>query len=164
MVSRQFMVDPAKKKKNINILLQVPNLCVPEAMKLAKFTKDDVADLGLRHFLQCALPGGTVNAMKAHVAQLLPLQPRRNQHPTLDDTIANVNAAIVNVEANIVYIECAAPVAINAVINVKRTLSARGVPPPVIPQPTRFISNVKCKQQNLLSTKIKRRKFSSNCH
>ena len=54
MASRRFTADPAKKKKYINILLQAPNLRVPEAMKLAKFTKNDVADLGLRRFLQRA--------------------------------------------------------------------------------------------------------------
>ncbi len=75
MVSRQFTVDPAKKKKFLNFILQMPKLCVPDAMKLAMFSDQDIADLGLRRFLQHALPGGTVKAMKAHLGAFLPPKP-----------------------------------------------------------------------------------------
>jgi hypothetical protein len=44
-------------------------------MRMAKFLDDDIADLSLRRFLQRALPGGTVNAMKAHLTGLLLPQP-----------------------------------------------------------------------------------------
>jgi hypothetical protein len=47
-------------------------------MKLAMFSDKDIANLGLRRFLQCALPGGTVQAMKAHLAGV-PLAPDRDQ-------------------------------------------------------------------------------------
>jgi hypothetical protein len=76
MASRQFTVDPAKKKKFLNFILQMPKLHVPDAMKLAMFSNEDIADLGLRRFLQRALPGGTVKAMKVHLgAFLLPDPP-----------------------------------------------------------------------------------------
>ncbi len=75
IASRRFTIDPAKKKKFLNFILQSPKLRVPDAMKLAMFSDEDIAELGLRRFLQRALPGGTVNAMKAHLAGLLPPQP-----------------------------------------------------------------------------------------
>jgi len=76
MASRRFTVDPAKKKKFLNFLLQSPKLRVPDAMKLANFSDEDIADLALRRFLQRALPGGTVKAMKAHLGDyLLPPKP-----------------------------------------------------------------------------------------
>ncbi len=97
MASRRFTVDPAKKKKFLNFILQLPKLRVPDAMKLAMFSDKDIADLGLRRFLQRALPGGTVNAMKAHLAGLLQPQPpppdcnNRHKKRLIDDvTILNV--------------------------------------------------------------------------
>ncbi len=81
MASRRFTVDPAKKKKFLNFILQMPKLRVPDAMKLVMFSDEDIADLGLRRFLQCALPGGTVKAMKAHLgAFLLPEPPPPSRH------------------------------------------------------------------------------------
>ncbi len=80
MVSRRFTVDPAKKKKFLNFILQMPKLCVPDAMKLAMFSNEDIADLGLRRFLQRALPGGTVKAMKAHLGAFLPPEPPPPSH------------------------------------------------------------------------------------
>jgi hypothetical protein len=83
MASRWFTVDPAKKKKFLNFILQMPKLRVLDAMKLAMFSDEDIADLGLRRFLQRALPGGTVKAMKAHLGAFLPPKPlppsRHNQ-------------------------------------------------------------------------------------
>jgi hypothetical protein len=52
MASRRFTVDPAKKKKFLNFILQMPKLHVPDAMKLAMFSNEDIADLRLRRFLQ----------------------------------------------------------------------------------------------------------------
>jgi hypothetical protein len=75
MASRWFTVDPAKKKKLLNFILQMLKLRVPDAMKLAMFSDEDIADLGLRRFLQHALPGGTVKAMKAHLGAFLPPEP-----------------------------------------------------------------------------------------
>jgi hypothetical protein len=77
MASRRFTVDPAKKKKFLDFILQMPKLRVPDATKLAMFSDKDVANLGLRRFLQRALPGGTVQAMKAHLG--VPPAPDRDQ-------------------------------------------------------------------------------------
>ena len=63
MASRQFTVNLAKKKKFLNFILQMPKLRVPDAMKLAMFSDEDIADLGLRRFLQRALPGGMVRCV-----------------------------------------------------------------------------------------------------
>ncbi len=49
MKSRRFMIDPAKLKKFVNVMLQVPKLRVPETMKLANFSDKDITDLSLRH-------------------------------------------------------------------------------------------------------------------
>ncbi len=57
MASRRFTVDQAKKKKFLNFILQMPKLRVPDAMTLAMFSDEDITDLGLRRFLQRALPG-----------------------------------------------------------------------------------------------------------
>jgi hypothetical protein len=75
MASRRFTVDPAKTKKFLNFIPQMPKLHVPDAMKLAMFSDEDIADLGLRRFLQRVLPGGTVKAMKAHLGAFLPPKP-----------------------------------------------------------------------------------------
>ena len=56
------------------------------AMKQAKFTKKDIDDLGMRRFLQCDLPGGSIKGLKAYIAGLLPPPPDRRQRkpPTMD--------------------------------------------------------------------------------
>jgi hypothetical protein len=56
MKSRRFTADRAKLKKFLNIMLQAPKLRVPDAMKLANFSDEDIADLSLRCFLQHSLP------------------------------------------------------------------------------------------------------------
>jgi hypothetical protein len=63
-----------RRRSFLNFILQMPKLRVPDAMKLAMFSDEDIADLGLRRFLQRALPGGTVKAMKAHLGAFLPPQ------------------------------------------------------------------------------------------
>ena len=80
MASRRSTVDPAKKKKFLDFILLKPKLRVPDAMKLAMFSDEDIADLGLRRFLQRALPGGTVQAMKAHLAGVPPAPDRDQRH------------------------------------------------------------------------------------
>jgi hypothetical protein len=79
MASRQFTVDSAKKKEFINIFLLVPESSVLNAMKQAKFTEEDIADLRMRRFLQRALPGGSIKGLKAYIAGLLPPPPDRRQ-------------------------------------------------------------------------------------
>jgi hypothetical protein len=75
MASRQFTVDLAKKKEFINIFLLMPESSVLNAMRQAKFTKEDIADVRLRRFLQRALPGGLIKGLKAYIAGLLLLPP-----------------------------------------------------------------------------------------
>jgi hypothetical protein len=79
MASRQFTVDPVKKKEFINIFLQMP--C----------SEKDIADLQLRRYLQRALPGRLIKGLKAYiVCQLkqpphLPVDPAA-AHPRLPMT------------------------------------------------------------------------------
>ncbi len=72
----------------------MPETDAADAMRSAKFTNEDIADLQMRHFLQRALPGGSIKGLKAYVAGLL--------HPMQlgDDAaiVANVEAIIAHVE------------------------------------------------------------------
>ena len=114
--SRRFTVDRAKKEKFINIFLLMPETCVDDAMRSAKYTEEDIADLRMRRFLQRALPGGSIKGLKAYVAGLLPPQPHHNQRPMRSVD----NAAIVaNFDAAIVHVERTPPVTVNAVVNVE---------------------------------------------
>ncbi len=93
-------------------------------MKQAKFTKEDIANVHLRRFLQHALPGGSIKGFKAYIAGLLLPPPRHNPHPErlVDDPIVN------NVEDDIVHVEecTTTPVTVNSVVNVEpRTYSRR---------------------------------------
>jgi hypothetical protein len=92
MASRQFTDDSAKKKEFINIFLLMTESFVLNAMRQAKFTKADIANVRLWRFLQHALPGGSIKGLKAYIAGLLPLPPdcrqrtsdqRQCQHPHL---------------------------------------------------------------------------------
>ncbi len=80
MASRRFTVDSTKKKEFINIFLLMPKSSVLNVMKQAKFTKEDIADLRMRRFLQRALPGGLIKGLKAYIAGLLPPPPNCRQH------------------------------------------------------------------------------------
>ena len=79
MASRRFTVDPAKKKEFINIFLLMPESSILNAMKQAKFTEEDIADLRMRRYLQRALPGGSIKGLQAYIAGLLPPPPDRRQ-------------------------------------------------------------------------------------
>jgi hypothetical protein len=79
MASRRFTVDLAKKKEFINIFLLMPESSVLNAMKQAKSTKEDIADLRMWCFLQRALPGRLIKGLKAYIAGLLPPPPDRRQ-------------------------------------------------------------------------------------
>ncbi len=108
MASRQFTVDPAKNNKFVDIFLLMPETGVADAMRSAKFTEEDIADLQMWRFLQRALPGGLIKGLKAYVAGLI--CPMR----LVDDA-----AIVVNVEAAIVHVKCTPPVTVNAVVNVE---------------------------------------------
>jgi hypothetical protein len=66
IASSRLALDLEKKMKFLSILHQTPQLRVADAMLMANFLDDDIADIDLRNFLQSALPGSTVKAMKAH--------------------------------------------------------------------------------------------------
>ena len=74
----------------------MPKLRVPDAMKLVMFSDEDIANLGLRRFLQRALQGGTVQAMKAHLAGVPPAPDRDQRHDqrkkrSVDETVSVTN-------------------------------------------------------------------------
>ena len=60
MASRRFTVNLAKKKKFVDIFLLMPETRVADAMRSAKFTEEDIANLTMWRFLQRALPGGSI--------------------------------------------------------------------------------------------------------
>ncbi len=88
MASRRFTVDSAKKMEFIKIFLLMPESSVLNAMRQAKFTEEDIANLRMRRFLQRALPGGLIKGLRAFIAGLLPLPPHchdRCQKRSVDD-------------------------------------------------------------------------------
>jgi len=95
MASRRFTVDSAKKKEFINIFLLMPESSVLNAMKQAKFTEEDIADLQMRRFLQRALPGGSIKGLKAYIAGLLPPPPDRRQ-PSTSDCVSKLQGQAPN--------------------------------------------------------------------
>ena len=89
MASRRFTVDSAKKKEFINIFFLMPESSIINAMKQAKFTKEDIVDLRMRRFLQRALPGGSIKGLKAYIAGLLPPPPDPMTAASLEDEVAD---------------------------------------------------------------------------
>jgi hypothetical protein len=84
----------------------MPETGVTDAMRSAMFTKEDIADLRMWRFLQRALPGGSIKALKTYVAGL--------HRPTrlVDDA-----TIVANVETTIVHVKRTPPVTVNAVVN-----------------------------------------------
>ncbi len=74
-IDRSRSVDPDKLKKVIKTLLNMPDMKVPQAMLLARFSDKEVVDLSLRGFIQQSLPGKTLKGLKAHVSGPLPPPP-----------------------------------------------------------------------------------------
>ena len=68
---RSCFANPAKVKKVITFLIKRPNMKAPQAMKLIKFSNDEVANLSLHCFIQQSLPGKMVKGLKVHVSGLL---------------------------------------------------------------------------------------------
>jgi hypothetical protein len=54
-------VDSAKLKKLVGVFKKVPHLSIPDAMKLAKYSGEEISDLIFRHFLQRTLPSESLN-------------------------------------------------------------------------------------------------------
>jgi hypothetical protein len=74
---RSRSVDPVKLKKVIKTLINLPDLKVPKAMILAKFSDKEDANFSLCCFIQQSLPGKMVKGLKAHVSgPLLPPPPQ----------------------------------------------------------------------------------------
>ncbi len=80
-MDRSRSVDPDKLKKVIKTLLNMPDLKVPQAMLLARFSNEEVANLSLHWFIQRSLPGKTLKGLKAQVSGPLspPPQPDRGE-------------------------------------------------------------------------------------
>jgi hypothetical protein len=74
-MDRSRSVNPDKLKKVIKTLLNMPDMKVPQAMILARFSNKEVANLSLHWFIQQSLPGKTLKGLKAHVLGPLPPQP-----------------------------------------------------------------------------------------
>ncbi len=53
----------------------MPDLKLPQAMLLARFSNKEVANLSLRRFIQQFLPGKTLKGLKVHVLGTLPPPP-----------------------------------------------------------------------------------------
>jgi hypothetical protein len=74
-MDRSRSVDPDKLKKVIKTILNMPDLKVPQAMLLARFSNEEVVDLSLHWFIQQSLPGKTLKALKSHVLVPFPSPP-----------------------------------------------------------------------------------------
>jgi hypothetical protein len=74
----------------------MPDLKVPQAMLLARFSDEEVSDLSLRRFIQQSLPGKTLKSLKVHVLGPLPPpppQPDRGEwlrNRTIDDKAVRI--------------------------------------------------------------------------
>ena len=67
----------------------MPESSILNAMKQAKFTKEDIADLQIWRFLQRALPGGSITGLKAYIARLLPPPPDPTMAASPEDKVAD---------------------------------------------------------------------------
>jgi hypothetical protein len=88
-MDRSGSVDPDMLKKVIKTLLNMPDMKVPQAILLARFSNEEVADRSLHRFIQQSLPGKTLKGLKAHVSGPLPPPP-----PQLDCGEQLCNCAI----------------------------------------------------------------------
>jgi hypothetical protein len=79
-MDRSRSVDPDKLKEVIKTLLNMPDLKVPQAMLLARFSDKEVANLSLRWFIQQSPPGKTLKGLKVHVSGPHPPPPPQPDH------------------------------------------------------------------------------------
>jgi hypothetical protein len=61
----------------------LPHLSIPDAMKLAKYSDEEVSNRTLQRFLQRALPGGSINMVRAILAGEAAPPNRSEQHQRL---------------------------------------------------------------------------------
>jgi hypothetical protein len=59
-MSRKGSIDPAKLKVAIKIIISAPVLGLSCAMRVAKFTEEEIADHSFCRYLQQSLPGGLI--------------------------------------------------------------------------------------------------------
>jgi hypothetical protein len=89
-------VDPTKPKKLIVIFLWMPQIQLREAMGLAKYSIEEIADVAFCRFLQCALSGGSFKGLRAHIARDVPPLPappdctKQCQHRANPNTIIGI--------------------------------------------------------------------------
>jgi hypothetical protein len=73
-------VDSAKLKKLVGVFKKVPHLSIPDAMKLAKYSCEEVSNLTFRRFLRCTLLSGMLNGFRALLAGDAPPPNCSEQH------------------------------------------------------------------------------------
>ena len=79
-------VDPAKFQKLVRVVRFAPHLCTRDAMRTAKYSDDEVADLSFRRLLQRRLRGGSLDSFRAIVrAEAAPRPNRDERHKTRHD-------------------------------------------------------------------------------
>jgi hypothetical protein len=59
-MSRKGSINPAKLKVVIKIIISAPILGLSCAMRVAKFTEEEIADLSFYRYLQQSLPGSLI--------------------------------------------------------------------------------------------------------
>ncbi len=74
-VLRSNVVDPATLKKLIKIFLQMLQIHMLEAMKLAEYSNKEIANHSFCRFLQHALPGKSLKELRAHISGNVPILP-----------------------------------------------------------------------------------------
>jgi hypothetical protein len=80
------LVDPAKFAKLVKVVRLAPNLFIPDAMKLAEYSNDEIADLSFRRLLQRRLRGGSLDSFRAIVrAEEAPPLNRNERHKSRRD-------------------------------------------------------------------------------
>ncbi len=68
-MSRSSLVNPGKLKNLIKIFNWVPHLCVPDAMNLANYSNEEIADASFCQADQRALPGRSLKGLRVYVAE-----------------------------------------------------------------------------------------------
>ena len=64
-MSQNSAAHLARVEHAVKTLLKAPNLTVPEAMYLAKFLEEDIANESIQRGIRRRLPGGTKKGLKA---------------------------------------------------------------------------------------------------
>jgi hypothetical protein len=81
------LVDSVKLKKLVQVFKKVPHLTIPDAMKLAKYSNEEVSDCTFQRFLLRALLGGLLNGFNALLACDVPPPKQRRQKRAINNNI-----------------------------------------------------------------------------